>query len=476
MAFKNKIKRVMLVYPNQKWQKFDLTTTWNLSPYTICLLATMLEDKYEIQIVDAQFYNLSEEEFRLRVKEFNPDCVGISVLSSEYASILDKAARIVKDINKDIVTIAGGVHITTQYFRVIENKDIDFCVRGEGERILRQLMDYLNGEDEFPARGLVYRDKNGQVVTLFPDIIDDLDSLPMPNYDLVDYLAYACTKPRYGVDMVNVFPYSRILTSRGCPFGCSFCQVKNISGSKWRKRSAANVVDEIALLKERYGIKGFIIEDDNAFVEPSRTKEMLGLLKKKKLYLEWRAAGVPVFRVDDEIFKLMVDTGCQVIGLPIESGSERILRQVIKKPIDLKKVPEIIASAKRHGIFVVANFIIGFPGETWDEIRQTLRYAETCGADYCKIYIAQPLIGTELFEIAKKLNCIVGEDTDVDWRYGRIKSSEFSTKDLSILRAYEWDRINFTDPDKLQKTADIMGISIGELNQIRKSTRDNLEF
>ena len=474
MKPKSKIEKVMLVYPNQRWYKYDLTTTWDLSPYGICLLATILQEKYEVQIIDAQFYNLSEEQFRTKVEAVRPDCVGISVLTSEYASILDTAARIVKEVDKDIVTIAGGVHVTTQYFRVIGNEDIDFCVCGEGERVLLQILDYLNSDGDFPEKGLVYRNENDKIIALPPDRIEDLDSLPLPDYELVDYPAYANSKPRYGVDSLNVFPHSRILTSRGCPVGCCFCQVETISGNKWRYRTAKNVVDEILFLKERYGIKGFYIEDDNAFVQKSRTKEMLRLIKDLKLNLKWKAAGVPIFKMDEETFELMAATGCQMIGVAIESGSKRILKQIIKKPVDLEKVPALIDTAKRYGIFVVANFIIGFPGETWEEIRQTLRYAEMCGADYCKIYAAQPLVGTRLYEIANKMNCIVGEATDVDWRYGRISTSEFTPKDISILRAYEWDRINFSNLNKLQKTADIMGITIEELNEIRKKTRNNL--
>ncbi|MDD5194284.1 MAG: radical SAM protein [Candidatus Omnitrophica bacterium] len=471
-----KIKRVMLVYPNQRWFKFDLTTTWDLSPYTLCMLATMLEGKYELAIVDCQRYGLTQEQFKLRLEEFKPDCVGISLLTSEYAAILDTCAHIVKKVNKNIITIAGGVHVTTQYFKVIENKDIDYCVRGEGERVLPQLLAYLNGEADFPTKGVVYRDEKKKIVALPPDLIEDLDSLPLPDYELVDYRAYVDKKPRYGVDMVNVFPYARILTSRGCPFGCCFCQVKNISGARWRPRSAKKVIEEIGYLKEKYGIKSFIIEDDNAFVQKARTKEMLLLLKGANLRLKWKAAGVPVFMMDEEIFKLMADTGCEMIGVAIESGSERILKKIIKKPVDLKKVPGLIQLAKKQGIFVAANFIIGFPGETWEEIRQTLKYAEACGADYCKIYNAQPLIGTELYEIAKKMNAIVGDENAVNWRYGRIKSDEFTPKDISILRAYEWDRINFTDPVRLAKIAAIMGISVNELNQIRKATRDSLQF
>ena len=466
----------MLVYPNQRWYKFDLTTTWNLSPYMLCMLGAMLKDKYEIKIVDAQFYNMSEEQFKKEVEEFLPDCVGISVLSSEYASILDTTAAIVKEVDKSIITIAGGVHVTTQYYRVLENKDIDYAIRGEGEYVLRDFLAYLNGEGTFPEKGVVFRNGNGNINALPLDLVQDLDSLPLPNYDLVDYPAYANTGPRYGVDSVHIYPYARLLTSRGCPTGCSFCQVESISGKKWRMRSAEKVVDELTFLKEKYGIKAFIFEDDNPFGQKKRTKEMLRLIKERELNLKWKAAGVAIFMMDEEIFELMAETGCQMIGVAIESGTERILKQVIRKPVDLQKVPEMIRMAQKYGIFVAANFIIGFPGETWDEILQTIRYAETCGADYCKIYPANPLVGTRMFEIAKKLDCIVGGENEVGWRYGRIKSTEFNPKDISILRVYEWDRINFANPEKRKQTANIMGITVEELNEIRKSTRNSLTF
>ena len=472
-----KIKRVMLTYPNQRWYKQDMTTTWNPSPYTLCMLGTMIQDRYEVKILDAHFPNLSEDEFRKEVEAFRPDCVGISVLTSEYASILDTAVAIIKSINPTIVTIAGGVHVSTQYFRVMGNKELDYAVRGEGEKVFPEFLGFLNGENPFPSKGMVYREPDGKLKAQEPDFIQDLDSLPLPNYDLMDYLAYANAKPRgYSVDSVTVYPHARLLSSRGCPVGCSFCQVDTIAGSQWRARSPEKVVEELIMLKEKYGIKGFVFEDDNPFGQKRRTKQMLKLFIEKKLNLIWKAADVAVFVTDGEILKLMAESGCIGIGIAIESGSERILRTIVKKPVDLKKVPETIKLAHKYGLYVSANFIIGFPGETWEEIRMTLDYAESCGADYCKFFPANPLIGTRLFAMAKEMNAIEGDENEVGWRYGRIKSDDFTTQDISILRCYEWDRINFSDPEKLRLTASIMGITTEELNAIRKSTRENLKF
>ncbi|MBU3956625.1 B12-binding domain-containing radical SAM protein [bacterium] len=473
---KRKIKRVVLTYPNQRWYKYDLTTTWNLSPYSLCILAAMIQDRYEVKIIDAQFYNMSKGQFKKEIQEFRPDCVGISILTSEYETIVGTAADIIKKVDKNIVTIAGGVHVTTQYKKVMDNKNIDYAVRGEGEYVLGELLDYLSGEGKFPSKGVVFRGEGGQLTALPPDIIQDLDVLPPPNYDLVDYRAYANTGPRYGVDSVHDYPYARILTSRGCPVGCSFCQVESISGKKWRPRSVENVVNEIELLKKKYGIQSFIFEDDNPFYQKTRTKNLFRLLKERDLNLKWKAAGVAIFMMDEEIFKLMAETGCQMIGVAVESGTQRILKEIIKKPVNLKKVPQTIKLAQKYGIFVAANFVIGFPGETWEEIRQTLHFAETCGADYCKIYPANPLVGTKMFAKAKELGCIIGDETKVDWRYGRIKTSNFSPKDIAILRVYEWDRINFSNPEKISKTAAIMGMTVERLNEIRKNTRENLTF
>ena len=131
---------------------------------------------------------------------------------------------------------------------------------------------------------------------------------------------------------------------------------------------------------------------------------------------------------------------------------------------------------KKKGLFVAANFIIGFPTETWKEIRETLTFAEEINVDYAKIFIAIPLRNTEMFDLAEKTNSLITDTYEGDsmWTVGGgIKSDHWSADDLTILRAYEWDRINFSNPKKLKKIADRMAISVEELNVIRRRTLDN---
>ncbi len=476
VSVKKEIKRVVLTYPNQKWCKEDVVTNWNLPPYTLCLLGTMIQDDYEVKIIDAQFYNMTKDQYQEEIRKFNPDVVGISILTSEYAPMMDIAADYIKEVNPEIIVLAGGVHVTTQHYNILKNKNIDYAIRGEGEYVFGDFLNYLAGKGEFPKKGVVFRDDAGKTVALPPDLIENLDDLPLPNFDLVDYLAYANTLNRHGVDNVQVYPFARIMSSRGCQYNCNFCQSKAIYGQRLRLRSAKNVFNELLFLKEKYGIKGFIFEDENPFGSKKRTRELLGLMKDRKLNLAWRSAGVILNAMDEGIFKLMAETGCEFIGVAIESGSPRVLKEIIGKPLNLKKVPELIRLAKKEGLFVASNFVIGFPGETWEEIRETLHYAETCGVDYCKIYLAQPLLGTRLYDQAKELNAIVGSHDQVGWRHGRIQTDEFTSQEMSILRVYEWDRINFRDPEKRKKTAEIMGVTEEKLNEIRKNTRKALTF
>ena len=138
------IKKVLLVYPNQRWLKKDMTTTWNPTPYSICQLASMIRDKVEVKLLDAHFDDNSRQEFKEYINEFKPDLVGISQLSTEYKAILDMAADDIKEVNKNIITIAGGVHVTVEYDDVMKNPNIDFACHGEGEYVLKNFIESIN--------------------------------------------------------------------------------------------------------------------------------------------------------------------------------------------------------------------------------------------------------------------------------------------------------------------------------------------
>jgi radical SAM superfamily enzyme YgiQ (UPF0313 family) len=473
-----KINKVALVYPNQRWYKDDQHTVWNLNPYTLCLLADMISPHVdEVKIIDAQFDKLSLEEFEEKIREFGPDLVGVSILTTEYCSIGNITIDIIKKINQDTVIVAGGVHVTLMYNDVIQNTNIDYAIRGEGEYVFQELIQYLNGEAPMPSVGLVYKDKeSGEVIAQEHSIISDITKLPIPNYSYVDFKKYTMVAPREGVDAPPLLPYARVQTSRGCPIGCTFCQVESISGKKLRKRSAENIIEELEYLIREYGIKSVVFEDDNPFADRARTKKLLKLMIEKNLNLKWKATGVYLPAMDEEIFELMSKSGCIMLNIAIESGNERVLKEIIHKPLKLESVFEKVALAHKYGLYIVANFIIGLPGESFQEMRDTFKFAEDSKIDYSKFFIANVFNGTKLYDYAVANNYVdeTHDEYDVSWRYSRIKSDEWSSEEISFLRLYEWDRINFSDPKKRERTANMMNISIEKLEEIRKNSRKAL--
>ncbi len=268
------------------------------------------------------------------------------------------------------------------------------------------------------------------------------------------------------------------MISRGCPYTCSFCQVDTISGRKIRSRDPKDVVDEFEYLKKRYGLKSVVFEDDNLFAKKKYAKAVMQEMFDRRLNFKWSAASFSVWTLDDEMLDLMEKSGCVTVNVAIESGNDRVLKDIIHKPIkDLAIIPEKIAQLKSRGMFVISNFIIGSPGETWEEIRETIWFAENCHADYVKFFVAVPLYGTEMHQIAEEEG-LLGDDIDPDnsrpdWRFSRVKSDEWTARDVSILRAYEWDRINFT-PNRIQRLAKVWRMSIEELNEIRQKTRESI--
>ena len=471
-------KRLALVVPNQLWHKFDLITTWNIPPRTLCQLGACVEDIVDVKIIDAQNDKMSIEEFQKEITNYNPDFVGLSVLSTEYADTLDQAARAVKKVTPDTIVIAGGVHVTTKYYDVMKNPDVDYACRGEGDYLLRELLTHLIDGGPLPTQGLVYRDGD-KIISQEKATVPDLAELPPPNYELVNVDDYTHTLPRYGPGRYPETPGICLTVSRGCPYECSFCQVPMISGRKIRMHAPTQIVDELELLKEKYGIKSFVLYDDNLFAMRKQAKELLRQMVDRKLNLKWHVSSFAIFVIDDEMLDLMAAAGCIGVNVAIESGNPRVLKEIINKPIkDLYAVPKLISGIKKRGMYVLANFIIGNPGETWEEIRETINFAENCGADYVKFFIAVPLQGTDMYEMARKLNAFEqdheADNPKLDWRFSQLKSDEWTSKDVSILRVYEWDRINFA-PDRIERTAEIWGVPVDKLNQIRQDTRRALQ-
>mgnify|MGYP003964049227 CR=1 FL=1 len=476
------VSKILLVIPNSRWYKTNVE--WHLHPYQLGLIAANLDRNiYNIEIYDANIDNTSREDFSYKIKEYSPCLVGFTVLSNEFGVTAHIGCEIVKKVSKDIVTIVGGVYATTRPRDCIMDHNVNYVAIGEGENLFRDLLEYLNGRAELPSKGLAFRDKNKAIigdnitVQCRADLIQDLDALPYPAYDLIDMGRYSNQSFKAVVDRPRALPYAKLNTSRGCPIGCTFCQVETIAGRNTRFLSPERVLDEMEFLIDNYNIKAFEFEDDNFLGNRTRVIKLFNGMIDRGISnkIVWNAANVSVFFLSEKLLDLMWASGCKYISFAIESGGPRVLKEIINKPVKHERAKELVDYAKKLGMDTTTLWIIGFPSETWDEIRETVRVAEWFDSDYTKINVATPYPGTILFDKAVEGGYLT-KDFDFDnlvWGSATYSTEEFAADELDILRTYEWDRINFTSPLKRDKISKMMGISPAELDTIRLNTRLN---
>lgn len=477
-ANKKESNKVILVFPNIRWSDKNISNTWTIWPNNLCILAAMLEPGYEVIIIDANIDDMTREEFKARIAKEKPMAVGISIFADEFGDGGHEAARIVKEINPGTPVIAGGNYIILNIDIAIKDRNIDYFALGEGEYVLKHLAEYISGKrKDLPNEGIAYHKDGKPIIQKRCEQIKDLNALPFPAFEKIDFAKYSTKEVRDSAYRPDEFPYGRIITSRGCPYNCSFCQNKAIHGQLIRYRSVEKVLEEIEWMKKNHNIKSILFDDANFTVNKNRAKEIIREMIKRKLNLRWKAMNLAVFTLDGELLDLMLKSGCDYIDLAIESGVQRVLKEIIHKPVNLEQTKKIIKKAKEMNFRISANFIIGTPGETWDEIRQTIKFAEEIDIDYVKFMAAMPLKHTELAEVAMKQGCL-RPDFDflnMRWGIGEIETDEFSKYDITILRIYEWDRINFSTPEKMSRAAKVMGIDNKKINKMRRDTRKSIK-
>jgi radical SAM superfamily enzyme YgiQ (UPF0313 family) len=452
--------KVMLTQPNFSWLG---KRTWKLLPYSLGLLnASLLYAGHDSWIFDPNFDNLTEGEIRTRLAETKPEVVGISTCSSEYDREVLHLSGVIRAALPEAIIVLGGILPTADLDLAMENPFVDYFMVGEGEHQLPQLLEtrLVQGSGE------VLRPR---------EFIGDLDSLDFPDYRGLNLSKYLMHTQRYAhLLLPRQFPFALTVTSRGCPYDCSFCSSSHISGKKVRIRSISNVLEEIDVLQEDYGIKEIIFLDDALLFNHKRAIALAEGLKERDI--TWKSVNLNAWHLDRELLRLMWDSGCYQLNLSIESGSQRVLSNVVGKPFKLVELFPILATAKDIGFEVTSNFVIGLPGETWEELRETFRFAEYIDIDECKFHIATPLPNTEMMRICNEkgyLRVTSGEEMS-GFTQCSIETLDFTATELQILRAFEWDRINFSSDAKKEKIAQMEGISMEELEQWRVNTRRDL--
>ncbi len=466
---------IVLTQPNYAW--FN-KRAWKMPPYTLALLNACLKKEHNVQLLDPTYNNMTEEDVLIYFMEAQPDIVGVSSMSTEYIRASRLMNAIIKEASPKSIVIQGGIIPTVILETAMKDHNVDYWIIGEGEFRFPQLLDELKQPqpDLSLIDGLAYWEDSIAHINPPKGFIQDLDSVPFPDYGNLNLLDYGNRELKYAPQVLSrKFPNAVTITSRGCPYRCIFCAAATVTGRKIRYRSSQNVLDEIDMLYQA-GSREIIFVDDNFLGNHKRAIEIMQGILERKYDMTWKCSNLAVFLLNKEILKLMIESGCYQMTLSIESGNQYVLDKILKKPVKLDKVPEILNVAKSLGFEIIVNFVIGLPGETWEQIRETFSFAESISVDLVNFHIATPLPKTELMEICLREGYLpedFEDDENATFGYakGLISTTEFTPPELEIVRAFEWDRINFSTPKRQETIARIEGISIEELKQWRIDTR-----
>ncbi len=473
-----KVDKIAFMIPNSAW--FD-KRYWHNFPYTVGLLVAVLrKGGYNADVIDANLDNLTEDQLAAAVERLKPDLVCVSAMTVEYRASVHQTFKVVKQVNPKIVTIIGGVYPTLSPEIVKKDPNIDYIVIGEGEERLPALIEAIRADRGFDkVDGLMYRVNGEYTAVPLKGRVEDLNALPFPDYSPFDMKRYMNYGHKYTQNFnFKYMPWAETITSRGCPYHCIFCASNRVYGLPIRYRSAENVLQEVDMLVQQYGAREIIFVDDSFLQSKKRAMQICQGLVDRKYDLAWKSNNLAIFHMDAPLLEMMKKSGCYQVSVSIESGSQKTLR-MIKKPINLKAIGPVIEKIKELDIELISNYVIGFPGETWDDIRECIRYAESIDIDYTLFSIATPLPATELYDACVRDHLIPDDFSFENFNYygfgrGVITTKEWTPFELQVLRAFEWDRINFKTQAKKEKICKMLGITLQELEDWRRETRQRL--
>jgi anaerobic magnesium-protoporphyrin IX monomethyl ester cyclase len=368
---------------------------------------------HTVRIYDGDVEDVSLEKV---LRDFAPDLVGITANTIQIKSAWRDAA-LVKSM-ADIPVVLGGPHPTVLPAESAERPEVDIVVRGEGEATWEELCQWRTADGEWraaisglqPIPSISYQTPDGQVHHN-PDrpVIEDLDSLPLPAYHFFKMDRYTNLQPT--VDHIEGPSYP-ILTSRGCPYRCTYCS--QIGPRRWRKRSPEDVVAEWRWLVRDLGAAEIGVLDDSFNINRQRVLDICDLLIKEELtYVPWiMINGIRANLADTELLGRMKQAGCIRSAFGVESGNQEILDSVIGKQLTLKQVRAAFKAAKEVGMETIGFFMIGLPGETEETMDDTIRFAIELDPVVANFSMATPFPGTEMSRIVKEKGRLLVNDYD----------------------------------------------------------------
>jgi len=374
-----KYRKIALVNPPYSWRVFPIPV---ILPGLGYLAETLRDGGAEVRVIDAQL-GYKRDDIVKELRDDKPDIVGFSFISYLPLSHA-RLVRAVREALPEAVLVAGGPHISSLREQVLRDiPELDYGIILDGER---PLLDLARGERPGDIPGLIYRD--GDVVVMNKeDLVVDIDTIPWPKYRDFQLDRYG-----YGISIV---------TSRGCPYRCIYCSC-NVIGKKFRYRSAESVVDEVKYWYGK-GYREFGLQEDNPTFIKERMHEICdGIIKAGLDGAVFQAGnGLRAEKVDEELLEHMYAAGFRRIAFGIESASDVVLK-AMRKGLKVEQSDRAVRLACEKGFFVSLFFLIGTPGENWEELEKSFAFALKYPVSDVSFYNLVPMPGTDLWDYVEK--------------------------------------------------------------------------
>lgn len=372
-------------------------------PMGLLYIATSLKNAgHNVMIVDAHSRRISNKRLLYIIREFKAEIVGITGMTSE-TPFIRKLCRLIKTTFPKVIILLGGPHISSfREIEFIQNRDVDFGIVGEGERSTVELIRCIEGgETPKDIKGVIYREGEVPQFTGEPEYIDDLDSLPLPDYSLLrveDYFKHFGATFNMVTYTDKVVP---LMYSRGCPFRCRFCH--NIFGKRIRYFGVARIVDEIRFLRRRYDIREIDFLDDTINANQKMAQNLFeNLLQFKKEELVFAIpSGVRGDLFSDELLSTMKELGIFRINIAYESAVQRILDEAGKN-LDIDKTIENTYKLKEISTLLGGFFMFGFPSESEEDINATVDLACSLPLHTATFSFVTPFPETDYYQLARR--------------------------------------------------------------------------
>ena len=401
------MKRVFFVYPpsmvmnrEDRCQQpvKELLTIPPLPPTDLMYLASIARSCGCVcKIKDYSIKNESVDDFKNDILDFKPDYLVLNVATPTLENDLS-VCSVAKQVNQNIITIAKGAYFLAENISVLNSyKNLDLIIRSEAELTLKEIVE---GKNYSEILGLTYRNNGVAVNNEQRPFCQNLDELPFPARDLVDMDIYR--RPD------NNKKQAVIKVSRGCPFHCFFCLATPVSGKKVRMRSVDNIVAEIKECKEKYGVDNFLFWSDIFDIDREWTISLCQRIIDEKLNIVW-SSNTRADTADFELAKIMKKSGCGLVSIGIESGSQFMLDKMGKKTT-LEQVRNTVKAFRKVGIKVYGYFVLGLPWETEETAKQTMDFACELDLNYANFYTATAFPSSRFWDYAKEHNLFDDED------------------------------------------------------------------